>query len=195
MDRDTLDPIIAIILTAGAVWYGVQRVLPGRRIYGGKPPLPQLAVGARVPVAPALYPGGQRSRALTVMMWLGGALTLGCGVAAAAGADRAVFTGLGLSFGIITATFAFSQWFAGRVYIRVDRIGLHTRLMFGEQTLRWNEVSGLSVRYVTMRSHVRLVYLCVQSPNREVAFPTSMQGAATLRATIEAATGQTWPVA
>ncbi|MBL8136677.1 MAG: hypothetical protein JNL48_08660 [Acidobacteria bacterium] len=193
MDRETLDSLIALALIGTAGWLAMRRVLPGRRLFlGGKPPLPHLAVGARVTVPPARYPLGQKSRAVAVMAWSGAVLAVGCGTAAAAGADI-TFAGLALSFAIIGATMAFSQWFAGRAHIRVDRVGLHTRLLLGESTLRWNEVSGLSTRFVVLRSGMQLLYLCVQSPDREVAFPTSMQGAQALRATIEAATGQTWP--
>ena len=192
MSRDDIQALATALVIGAAAWMLIRRTLPTRRLLRGGAPLPHLAGGPRVAVRPVRYPGGQRSRVLAVMTWTAAAAAVGFAVAGAVRPGPEL-TGLSLAATIMAATMAFSQWFAGRVHIRVDGYGLHTRVLFREHTLAWSEVSGLHVRYVMLGAGARLVYYCVRSPHREVAVPSSMQGADTLRATIAAATALEWP--
>lgn len=166
--------------------------LPGRRRRTAGSPLPHLSSGALVPVAPREFPNAQASRVLGVasMVFAGLAVVL-----ALWGGDTATSVGLAIGSAIIAATFLFANWFAGRVRLRVDAVGVHGRALFVEHTIPWTEVVGLSLRYVFLPGvGGRIVYYCVQSPVRECAFPSSMAGARELQSAIESATGLRWPV-
>ena len=177
-------------------WLMLRPVLPGRRIKHGGAPQPHLAAGPLVRVAPAVFYGGHKSRFLSIASKVMGVTSLALALAGvrAAEDDAAVYLGLAISSAIVAITFAFGNWFATRMRLRLDGTGLHSRLLFGEHTLPWNEVSSLSLRYVTMpRTGVRLIYYCVRSPTREFAFPNTQQGAEELRQVIARATGLAWP--
>lgn len=177
------------------VWLSVRPTLPSRRIRHGGEPLPHLARGPLVPVAPAVFYGGHTSRFLSVASAMLGFATLALGLAGAraAGDEAAIYTGLAIASAIVAITFTFSNWFATRMHLRVDQQGLHSRLLFGEHTIRWCDVTGLSLRYVRLpRTGLPLVYYGVTAPRREFAFPHTQAGAAQLRRTIEAATGLRW---
>ena len=192
MTADARDALVAVLVIGTVAWLAVRRVLPGRRLRRAAPPLPQMAGGPRAPVPPRIYAGGHPSRVVTWMARVSAALAVAC-VAASGGADGAVFVGLAIACAIIAGTMAFANWFATRVRIRVDAEGLHARTFYREVTVRWRDVSGLRLRHVVLGSGVRLVYYCVQGGGREVAFPSSMQDAAQLQRTIEAATGLSYP--
>lgn len=192
MTTEVRDALIAALLIGTVAWLMVRRVLPGRRLARTEPALPHMAAGPRAPVPPRIYAGGQPSRVITWTARVFAGLGLIC-FAASGGADGAVFAGLALSCGIIAGTMVFANWFATRVRIRVDAEGLHGRTFFKEITVRWRDVSGLRLRHVLLGTGVRLVYYCVQGGGFEVAFPSSMQGAAELQRTIEGATGLVYP--
>jgi hypothetical protein len=156
-------------------------------------PLPHLANGPLVAVTPAVYPGAHRSRVLGYLAI--GFMALAAVLMVALGMGGGVELGaLALSCVIIAATFAFGNWFADRVRLRVDEVGVHGRTMFVEHSARWTEVTGLRLRYVFLPGYsIRLVYYVVESPTHEVSFPSSMKGAKELQGTIEAATGLRWP--
>ncbi len=177
-------------------WLMLRPLLPGRRILHGGVPQAHLAAGPLVLVAPAVFYGGHKSRFLSVASVVLGVTTLALALAAARAADddAAIYLGLAISSAIIAITFAFGNWFATRMRLRIDGTGLHSRVLFGEHTLPWKEVSSLTLRYVTVpRTGVRLIYYCVRSPTREFAFPNTQQGADDLRQLIARATGLAWP--
>jgi hypothetical protein len=187
--------LTAVGLTIAALAAGaVGPTLVGRRVRrAGSVPLPHLASGPLVPVAPRTFTGGQRSQFLryaaialvTIALLLSGLW--------AAGYDAAVTLGLGLSAVILSATFAFTNWFASRVRLRIDESGVHGRTLLREHTARWSDISGLRLRYVFLPGYgIRLVYYVVETPAAEVSFPSSMRGARELQATIETATGLRW---
>jgi hypothetical protein len=171
--------------------------LAGRRVnrWGSSQatPLPHLANGPLVAVTPAVFPGAHRSRVLRYLAI--GFMALAAVLMVALGMGGAVELGaLALSCVIISATFAFGNWFADRVRLRVDEVGVHGRTMFVEHTARWSEITGLRLRYVFLPGYgIRLIYYVVQSPTHEVSFPSSMRRAKELQETIEAATGLEWP--
>ncbi|MEQ1731406.1 MAG: hypothetical protein ABL982_23800, partial [Vicinamibacterales bacterium] len=174
---------------------GVGPALAGRRArQAGGVSLPHLASGPLVTIEPRAFAGGQKSRVLhylTVGMLL---IALVLFVLIGAGQAPDELAALVLGALIISATFAFSNWFADRVRLRVDNVGIHGRTLFREHTARWNEVTGLRLRYMFMLGFsVRIVYYVVVSTSEEVAFPSSMRGASELQAIVEAATGLTWP--
>jgi hypothetical protein len=156
-------------------------------------PLPHLASGPLVPVTPAVFSGGQRSRPLRYLMIAFMVIAAGLFVALAMSGGPEI-AALLIAAVIIAATFAFGNWFADRVRLRVDAVGVHGRTMFVEHTARWTEISGLRLRYLFLPGYsIRLVYYVVESAKHEVAFPSSMRGAKELQETIEAATGLKWP--
>jgi hypothetical protein len=191
------EPILltAVGLTiASLAIVAVGPTLAGRRVKRpGAAPLPHLASGPLVPVTARTFFGGQRSRFLRHAAMALAVAALLLFIAAAAGYDAALTTGLGLSAVIISATFAFGNWFANRVRLRIDDIGVHGRTMLREHTARWSDISGLRLRYLFLPGYgIRLVYYVVETPAAEVAFPSSMRGAKELQAAIEAATGLQW---
>jgi hypothetical protein len=156
-------------------------------------PLPHLAGGPLVAVTPAVFTAGQRSRPLRYAGIAFLVIAAGLFVALALGGGPEL-AGLLMAAVIIAATFAFANWFADRVRVRVDEIGVHGRMMFLEHTARWTEISGLRLRYLFLPGYsMRLIYYVVESQKHEVAFPSSMRGAKELQGTIEAATGLKWP--
>ncbi|MEQ1731092.1 MAG: hypothetical protein ABL982_22210 [Vicinamibacterales bacterium] len=188
--------LVAVALTVASFVAGaLVPTLVGRRVRkSGRTPLPHLASGPLVPVSPQICSGGRRSRPLT---WLARGSCLGAVVVfalLAAGLLAVELAALGIAALIMAAVFTFSNWFADRVRVRVDEVGVHGRVLFLEHTAKWTDISGLRLRYLFMPAYgVRLVYYVVESPRHEVAFPSSMQGARELQATIESATGLTWP--
>jgi hypothetical protein len=121
-------------------------------------------------------------------------LTVVLGALAYAGREPDVTVGLAISSAIISATFAFSNWFAGRARLRIDEKGLYSRLFYREHMIPWAEISMLFLRYVFLPGvGGRIVYYCVRSPIREFAFPGSLRNSAELQAMIESATGLRWP--
>ncbi len=170
--------------------------LPGRRLR--RPhlvPLPHLAPGPLVPITPRTFPGAHRSRFLSYAIAVLGPLAVALiGLAAFGGSTSPLLLALGLAAGIVAATFAFGQWFATRVHVRIDADGVHGRTLFREHTARWSEIGSLHLREVVMPGFgMRTVYYVVQTAEREVAFPATMEGAGALRADIEAAAGVQWP--
>lgn len=169
--------------------------LPGRRRRRAGEPLPHMASGPLVPVVARAWPNAHPSRVVRVGAIVFGVLAVVLALAAATGRDPAALGGLALSSVIIAVTFAFSNWFAGRVQLRIDGEGLHSRLFYREHTIPWDDVAGLQLRYVFLPGvGGRIVYYCVRSPTREFAFPSSMRHARDLQAAIESATGLSWPV-
>ena len=185
---------IALTLTIGGLAVGaVGPVLPGRRRRHPGQPLPHLANGPLAPVAARTFSSGRRSRVMDVLAVVLGVTAISLFLAAPVMRDPWTPVALGISATIMSLTFLFSNWYSTRVSLRVDDAGLHTRVLLREHTLAWRDVSAVSLRYVFMGMGLRLVYYCVHSPAREVAFPSSLTGAPELRATIEAATGLSWP--
>lgn len=184
----------ALGLTFAALYeYALAPVLPTRRRKTAGPPLWQLASGPRSVPGPRTYPGGTPSRALARIAWGLGALAALLVVLAGASSEAEVLAALALACTIMAATFAFANWFATRVHIRVDARGLYARVLFVEHSVPWTEVRELALRYVFLSAGVRMVYFCVRSSTREIVFPSSMQGADELRAAIERAAGVRWP--
>ena len=183
-----------VLAIGGLVLGGVAPTLPARRRRYAGQPLAHLAAGPMGPVEPRTFPGGTKSRVLSLATPVLAVIALVLALLAGAGVSPAETGGLGIGAGIIAVTFAFSNWFSGRVRLRVDNVGVHGRVLFVEHTVPWRDVSALTLRYVFMPGFsIRLVYYSVRSPTHEVSFPSSMQGADDLRATIERATGETWP--
>jgi len=185
----------ALMLAIGGLMLGgVAPTLPARRRRYPGLPLPHLAAGPMRPVEPRTFPSGAKSRVLSIATPVIAVIALALALLAGAGVSPAETGGLGMGAAIIAVTFAFSNWFSGRVRLRVDNVGVHGRVLFLEHTVPWRDVSALTLRYVFIPGFsIRLVYYSVRSPTREVSFPSSMQGADDLRATIERATGETWP--
>jgi hypothetical protein len=191
------EPILlsAVGVTIGGLAVGaVLPTLPSRRVRSPTPPLAYLAAGPLVPVTPRHFSGGKRSRFLTWATRFLVAAALASLIAAALGTPAEVWGTICLVSLIMSATFAFSNWFADRVHFRIDGIGVHGRTLFREQTARWNEITGLNLRYLFMPGHgIRVVYYVVESAETEVSFPSSMAGAKELQTAVEAATGLQWP--
>lgn len=182
------------LVFGGMAIAGVGPTLPGRRIRGAAA-LAHMASGALVPVVARVYPAANPSRVIRFLTYGCALLTVMLGIAAGRGFNADVTAALATAAAILTVTFAFSNWFSGRLRLRIDEHGLHSRLFFQEHNIAWTEVATLSLRYVFLPGMgVRVVYYCVRSPKREFAFPSSMKGAAELQASIEAATGLSWPV-
>jgi hypothetical protein len=180
--------LLGLVLTA------VAPTLPGRPIRGGEP-LPHLAQGAFVTVEPRLYPLSRRGRVLPWTTAVFAILTLVLGLFAVVGPESPTVAALVIASGLISVAFAFSWWFSTRVRLRIDADGLHSRVFYGEHTIRWAEISSLSLRYLFLPGMgARIIYYCVRSPRREFAFPSSMRGAPELQASIEAATEMSWPL-
>lgn len=178
----------------GLLIAAVSPTLPTRRRRLDLAPMPHLSAGALTSVEPRIYPGAHGVRIIAIGGWVFVALMVVLlGFSAREGADPALAT-LALACAIIASTCAFSYWFSGRVRVRVDGSGVHGRTAFFEHTIKWSDVAALRLRYVFLPGYgIRLVYYCVQSPDREVSFPSSMKNAASLQASIEAATGTTFP--
>jgi hypothetical protein len=188
-----LTPAIAILLLIGLIRLAVGPTLVGRRRRRRGTPLPHLASGPLTPIVAASYPAARRSRFVHIASIVTAALAAVLLALAGAGTIDPATGGLGLASAIIAVTFAFSNWFAGRVRIRVDEVGIHGRVLFGDHTVRWTQVSDQALRYVFMPGFgVRMVYYTIRSPTTEVAFPSSLTRADQLRRTIEAATGVQW---
>lgn len=184
----------ALALTIGGLMVGaVGPVLPGRRRRFSGEPVPALAAGPLVSVAPQAF----GSRASRVPLYVAGAvlaLSLVLGGASSASDDPATFGGLATGTLIIALTIAFTGWFAGRGRIRVDQEGIHARVMFGEHSVLWRDVCGLRLRTVYMPGMgLRMHFYSVQGPTTEVSIHGRMPGADELRRTVEAATGLRWP--
>jgi len=184
----------ALGLTFTALYQGgLAPVLPTRRRRTEGPPLWQLAAGPRAMPEPRTYPGGTPSRALARLAWGMGALAALLVILAGTSEEPEVLVALALASTIIGGTFAFANWFATRVHLRIDARGVHARVLLAEHTVPWADVRELSLRYVFLGAGVRMVYFCVRSSTREIAFPSSMAGAADLRTAIERAAGVRWP--
>lgn len=185
---------VALGLTIGGMAVAaVGPVLPGRRRTHPGAPLPHLANGAVVPITPRTFTSGRRSRVLDVLALVSGVVAVALFLASPAVDDPALLAALSLSAAIVSVTFLFSNWFATRVHLRVDQAGIHSRVLLSEHTIQWRDVTAVSLRYVFLGMGLRLVYYCVHSREREVAFPSSMPDAAELKQSIEAATALTWP--
>jgi len=178
---------------AGLAVAAVGPTLPGRRKRGGGSALPELANGPLAPVTPRMFQGAKRNRLLTIATAIFALFALALGAAATVRPSAAVLGGLAIGSAIIAITFAFSNWFASRMRLRVDGVGLHSRVMFGEHTISWTDVAGLTLRYVFLPGlSIRIVYFVVFSANREFAFLASIPGSSELKTTIESATGLTF---
>jgi hypothetical protein len=193
-DAHPLFMAAALVLSIGGLAAAaVGPTLPGRTIRRAVVPRPHLANGPLSAVTPAVYHGGHKSR---VLSWMTATCAVLAVALAAGGAarDSATLGALGLASAIIALTFAASNWFANRVRLRIDDAGLHSRTLFREQTIPWRDVAGLTIRYVFLPGYnIRIVYYVAFSPTREFAFSSRMHGARELQASIEQATGLTWP--
>jgi hypothetical protein len=187
--------IAAVALVVGGLIAAfVGPTLPGRRMRRDARPLEHLAGGPLTTVESRVYFGGVRVRWLTITAWTLAVLGVVLLAVAGAGVIDPALGGLGLAAEIMAGTFAFSNWFAGRVRLRIDQTGLHSRTLFREHTIGWAELAGLTIRYLFLPgSGIRLVYYVAYSPNREFAFLSTMKGAGELQAAIESATGLRWP--
>ena len=185
----------AVMLTLGGlIAVATGPTLPGRR--RGRPvaPLAHLAGGPVTPIEARAYPAARPSRIIQIATVVMFCLSCALAIAGASGSEPATTGALALAGLIITATFAFSNWFSGRVRVRIDDRGLHSRAFFAEQTIRWTDIAGLTLRYVFFPGMgVRIVYYVVFSPSHEFNFPSSMTGAKELQTAIEAATGLSFP--
>jgi hypothetical protein len=188
-----------VYVALGMVYYAmiigaVRPTLPGRRLRSNEPPLTHLASGPLSPVTARVFPNAHPSRVIQVAVVVFALLALVLFVLGAGGWNADLTMALALASLIIAVTFAASNWFSGRVRLRIDGEGLHSRLFYREDTIRWNEIAYLTLRYVFLPGMgVRLVYYCVRSPVREFAFPSSMRNANQLQSAIESATGLKWP--
>ncbi len=180
----------------GLILAAVGPTLPGRRRRSDGSPMPHLASGPLVPIEPRVYPMARRSRPLEILTIMTSGLVLLLAGATLFAKDpdaQAVFGALSLASLIISVTFAFSLWFSQRLQLRIDEHGLHSRVIVGEHSIPWKEVSEISLRYVFLQGGaVRVVYYVVRSPTHEFAFPSSMSGAKDLQSAIERATGLQW---
>lgn len=185
----------AMLTLLGIIAFAVGPTLPGRRkSRGNAPPLPHLANGPLTTVPPLSSQIGRTSRVLTVLTIVVFCLAGALGLWAAAGVEPELTGALALSAAIIGATFAFSNWFNGRVRVRIDQQGLHSRVFFTEQTIPWNTVGGITLRYLFMPGMgVRVVYYVVFSETHEFAFASSMKRAKEMQVAIEQAVGMTFP--
>lgn len=186
---------IALAMSVGGLMIAaVGPTLPGRRRPRDATPRPQLAGGPLVPVEARVYFGGQRNRWLARAAWMLAALAVALPMLAAFDRAGPEVGALGLACAIIAATFAFANWFATRVRLRIDGTGLHSRTLFGEQTIRWHDVSGLTIRSVLLPGYnIRIVMFVAYSPAREFAFSSRMPGSDDLRTAIERAVGLRFP--
>ncbi len=157
------------------------------------PPILPSGSSPLVRVAPRVYPGAHPSRGLhwvaLILVMLGLVLVVVAGTTS----DSAAAGALALAAWIMAGTFFFGNWFATRVRLRVDEVGLHGRVMFFERSAPWNEITTLSLRYVFLGAGGRFVYYVVRTAHCEVAFPSGMTDASDLLRTIESATGETFP--
>lgn len=191
---DVFTAAVLLLLLAVVIRLAVGPTLPARRRRYRGQPLTQLAAGPLVPIAPRSFPGARRTRFLSFATVVLAVLAIALIAMAGVGYFASEMGGLGLAVGIIAATFAFSNWFARRVHVRIDHAGVHGRVMFGEKTIRWQDLAALQLRYLFMPGPgVRMVYYSLRSPTTEIAFPSSMEGAKELRDAIEQATGERWP--
>lgn len=188
-----------VYVALGMVYYAmiigaVRPTLPGRRLRSNEPPLPHLASGPLAPVAARVFPNAHPSRVIQVVAVVFGLLAVILFALGAGGWNAGLTIALGISSAIIAVTFAASNWFSGRVQLRIDGEGLHSRLFYHEHTIPWNEVVYLTLRYVFLPGFGgRIVYYSVRSPTREFSFPSSMRDAGQLQSAIESATGLKWP--
>jgi hypothetical protein len=174
----------------GLAMAAVGPTLPGRRIRFDGEPLASLASGPLVAIAPQTFGGARKSPGLAIAAVVLAIVAVLLLATAELRLSPPVFYGLALAAIIASATFAFANWFAGRVRLRIDETGVHSRAMFGERSIPWSRVAGLRRRTVILPGmFLRIEYSCVVSPDREFAFPDSMPGAGDLRAAIESATG------
>jgi hypothetical protein len=188
-------PVAALLTLGGLIALAVGPTLPGRtRGRAKETPLPELASGPLAPVEPRIYSTAKRSRAIEILTIVFFCLTVALAIATVAGSAPETTGALALSSLIIAVTFAFSNWFSGRVRLRIDPYGLHSRVFFAEQTIPWTDVAGLTLRYVFMPGMgIRIVYYVVFSPTHEFNFTSGMTGAKELQSAIEAATGLEFP--
>jgi hypothetical protein len=187
------EALTAVVILVLVIRLAVGPTLPARRRRFKGAPLAHLANGPLVPVTPRVFLASHRSRFVTIATWVFLALTIVLVVLAGTTADGQTAGALAVASAIIAGTFAFSNWFAGRVRLRVDANGVHGRTLFTEHHIRWNEIALLSVRYVFLPGYsMRIVYYSVRSPTHEVSFTDRMPGSDELRQTIEEATGVVW---
>jgi hypothetical protein len=188
-----------VYVALGMVYYAmiigmVRPTLPGRSFRSNEPPLSHLASGPLTPITAQVFPNAHPSRVIQVAAVVMGLLSLVLFVLGAGGWNADLTIALGLSALIIALTFAGANWFSGRVRVRIDSEGLHSRLFYREDSVRWNEIAYLTLRYVFLPGMgARIIYYCVRSPTREFAFPSSMRNAGQLQSAIESATGLKWP--
>jgi hypothetical protein len=153
-------------------------------------PIDSLRRGALVPVAPRVFLFTKGVWALKLLTgiagagMLAGAVILIVGDAMLGTMFLAVGASLGLGFGL-------SLFLTVRQRYRVDAVGIHRRVVFGETTIPWTAVTDLTTRDVMIR-WVVYNYFCVNSATAEIAFPTTLHGAEELRGIVEQATGMRW---
>jgi hypothetical protein len=180
------------LVFAGMALTGVRPLLSRKR-RTGVAPLPQLKNGPLADIPPRIFGFHRGTKAI-------GVLTVVCGFACLAGCilllagRRDAGAALALSCGILGLSFGFCLWFNTRMYFRIDSQGIHSRVIWGEKTIPWDQLGALSLRYVYFPGFgLRYVYYCVLSPVREITFPDSMTGAGELCGLIEKASGLKWP--
>lgn len=187
--------LVAVALTVVSMIAGaLVPTLVGRRVNRpNRTRLVHLTAGPLVPMTPQVFTGGQRSRLVRNLAWSLLAMAVAVAALVGSGVFAVELAALALAALIMSSTFAFANWFADRVRVRIDEVGVHGRTLVVEHTAKWTDVTGLRLRYLMLpRYGVRMVYYVVESPRHEVAFPSSMRGAETLRDRIEAATGLRW---
>lgn len=188
-----------VYVALGMVYYAmvvgaVRPTLPGRGYKSNDPPLAHLASSPLTPVTPRIYPNAKPSLAIQVAAVVFAMLATVLGVLWTANWNPDLTGALALSSVIIAVTFVAANWFSGRVRLRIDGEGLHSRLFYREHTIRWNEIAYLTLRYVFLPGvGGRIIYYSVRSPTREFSFPSSMRNARDLQSAIESATGLQWP--
>jgi hypothetical protein len=184
---------VALALAVGGLVIARVRPLLSHRRPTGVTPLPHLAHGP-VTAAPERVFEFRKNlgvlTGITVLLWL--AALAGTALILAGRAQSGFF--LALPASLLGATFSFSLWWTKRVRFRLDAKGIHSRVMFGETSIAWNEVGALRIRDTTFLTYgARFRYFSVLSPDAEITFPETMEGAAELRESVERATGMKWP--
>lgn len=188
-----------VYVALGMVYYAmimgaVRPTLPGREFKSNDAPLPHLASGPLSPITPRIYPNAKPSLVIQVGAIVFAMLATSLGILWLGNFSPDLTGALALSSVLIAGTLVFANWFAGRVRLRIDGEGLHSRLFYREHTIRWNEIAYLTLRYVFLPGYGgRIIYYSVRSPTREFSFPSSMRNARDLQSTIESATGLRWP--
>jgi hypothetical protein len=180
------------MVMAGLIVTGVRPLLSRKRWTRFAPSL-TVANGPLVAVPERVFRFDRGARFLKVAATGTAALALvGCALWLAGHAKGGL--AMALAAGIAAMTFALCLWLSSRMRFRVDMPGIHSRVLFGEQSIPWIEVACLSQRHIVFPGLGQTyACYCVLSPAVEITFPATMPRAAELRRLVEQATGLTWP--